>query len=238
MDNRTEQLADGVWRVEVLNNVNVYLLANDGRGDADGLTLVDTGTHGAGPKLVRSVRMLGFDPRGIGDVLLTHWHIDHSGSAARFASSSAHSRVWAGEVDLGIVRGERPPEVLPAPDTTALGRLLARVQRPGPPVPAAQGLADGDRQEAAGGVEVVHTPGHTLGHVAYLLPSRGVLLAGDALFNVGRPTRGPKAFSSALTRRPASLRRILDLPWDTVAPGHGAPAGAKVRDRIAALASL
>lgn len=221
MDNRTEQLADGVWSVEVLTYVNAFVLANDGRGDAEGLTIVDTGTASGGPRLVRSVRMLGFDPRGISDVLLTHWHRDHSGSAARFASSSARSRVWVGEGDLAVVRGEHPPPP-PIPETTPLGRLLhRRVLRPGPSVPGAHGLADGDRQEAAGGVEVVATPGHTPGHVAYLLPACGVLLAGDALCTIGRPWQGPRFLSSALSARPATAARIAALDWDLLAVGHG-----------------
>jgi hypothetical protein len=60
MDNRTEQLPDGVWRVEVGYSINVVVLANDGHGD--GLPIVDTGRRQDSPWLVRSVRMLGFDP--------------------------------------------------------------------------------------------------------------------------------------------------------------------------------
>jgi glyoxylase-like metal-dependent hydrolase (beta-lactamase superfamily II) len=237
VDNRTEQLADGVWRVEVVTYVNTYLLANDGRGDGEGLTVVDTGTASGGPRLVRSIRMLGFDPRGVSDVLLTHWHVDHTGSAARFATSSAASRVWAGHGDLPVVRGERPPPRPPAPDTTALGRLLnGRLSRPGPPVRGARGLADGDRHEAAGGVEVVATPGHTGGHVAFLLPARGVLLAGDAVFSIGRPSLGPRLLCTALSARPATAARIAALDWELLAVGHGPPLTAAARDRIAHLA--
>jgi glyoxylase-like metal-dependent hydrolase (beta-lactamase superfamily II) len=232
VDNRTEQLADGVWRVEVLTYVNTYVLANDGVGDGEGLTVVDTGTKSAGPRLVRSVRMLGLDPRALGDVLLTHWHGDHGGSAARLASSSAGSRVWCGHGDLGVVRGEPPP----SSDTAALGRLFPRVPRTSPPVPTAQGLGEGDRHEAAGGVEVIDTPGHTAGHVAFLLRSRGVLLVGDALANIGFLSRGPKFLSSALSAQPATLRRIAELPWDTLAVGHGPPVTAHARARIERLA--
>jgi glyoxylase-like metal-dependent hydrolase (beta-lactamase superfamily II) len=233
VDNRTEQLADGVWRVEVLTYVNTYVLANDGAGDAEGLTVVDTGTRSGGPRLVRSVRMLGFDPRAIGDVLLTHRHPDHTGSAARFASSSASPRVWCGRGDLDAVRGEPHPP----PDTTRLGRLFHRVATRCPPAPTAQALADGDRHEAAGGVEVIETPGHTPGHLSFLLPARGVLIAGDALMNVGFLSRGPKFSASALSAQAATLRRIADLEWDLIAFGHGPPApAARARGRIARLA--
>lgn len=212
--------------------VNAYLLANDGAGDGEGLTLVDTGLRSGGPRLVRSVRMLGFDPRALGDALLTHRHADHTGSAARFAASSAGTRIWCGNGDLGAVRGEAPPP----PDTTTLGRLFHALPSGATPVPDARGLAEGDRREAAGGVEVIDTPGHTPGHVAFLIPSRGVLLAGDALTNVGFLSRGPKFVSSAVAHRQATLRRIASLAWDTLAFGHGPPVTAGARARVQRLA--
>jgi glyoxylase-like metal-dependent hydrolase (beta-lactamase superfamily II) len=105
MDNRTQQLADGVWRVDVAYAVNAFVLADDGQGDAQGLTLVDTGLRSSGARLVRSIRMLGLDPRAVGRVLLTHWHADHAGSAARFADSSAAPSVHVGAEDLDVVTG-------------------------------------------------------------------------------------------------------------------------------------
>src|SRR5688500_18635837 len=166
MDNRTEQLADGVWRVELSVWLCVYVLANDGHGDAEGLTLVDAGTRGAAPRLVRSVRMLGFDPRAVRDVLVTHWHVDHTGGASRFAESSAAPRIWIGAGDLPVLTGaKRPGDV--AGDASHLGRFLHRHVYAAPrPVADARTLDDGHVHEAAGGAHVVFAPGHTAGHVA------------------------------------------------------------------------
>jgi glyoxylase-like metal-dependent hydrolase (beta-lactamase superfamily II) len=235
VDNRTEQLADGVWRVEVAPFVNAFVLANDGTGDAEGLTIVDTGTPGGGPRLVRSVRMLSLDPRAIGDVLLTHWHTDHAGSAARFATSSAGARVWVGAADLAMVRGERPAAP-PPPDTTAAGRLWHRLAPKPRPVPEARGLADGEVREVAGGLEVVPTPGHTAGHVAFLLPSRGVLLAGDALVNVGRLWRGPRFLCTALSAQRATAARLAGLDYGALAVAHGPAVTTGAQARVARLA--
>jgi len=233
MDNRTEQLADGVWRVEVITYVNTFVLANDGRGDDAGLTVVDTGTASGGPRLVRSVRMLGLDPRAIRDVLLTHWHGDHAGSAARFASSSAGTRVWASQADLGVVRGGAPP---PKPsDATRLGQLGARLlARPAAPVPGAQALAADEVRDVAGGLRVVAAPGHTPGHLAFLLPARGVLLAGDALFNVGRLAQ-PRFIYQSLADQRATLADIAGLDYDVLAVGHGPAVTDHARARVARL---
>lgn len=235
MDNRTEQLADGVWRVEVSTYINTYLLANDGHGDEAGLTVVDTGLPSGGPRLVRSVRMLGLDPRAIRDVLLTHWHPDHAGSAARFAASSAGTRVWAGAADLGVVRGTAPPA--PPADPSPMGRRLARlVNRPAAAVPGAQEATAGEVREVAGGLRVLATPGHTPGHLAFLLPARGVLLAGDALCNVGRLTQ-PRILQRSRSQQRATAAQIAALDYDVLAVGHGPAITRDARARVARLAA-
>lgn len=239
MDHRTEQLADGVWRIEAGPFVNTYLLANDGHTDADGLTLVDSGTRSAGPRIVRSIRMAGLDPRGLTDVLLTHWHRDHNGSAARLAASSAAPRIRVGLGDLAAVRGEdpRPARRAASADITPLGRLLARVNAPGPAVAGATGLADGEQLETAGRTQVVASPGHTAGHVAYWLPKRGVLLAGDAVVTVLWVSRGPGPVRCARSHEAASLRRLADLEPGIVAVGHGPPLTCRAAARLARLAA-
>lgn len=238
MDNRTEQLADGVWRVEVAPMVNAYVVAADGRSDAAGLTLVDTGTRRSGPRLVRSIRMLAFDPYRIDHVVLTHWHADHTGSAHRLAASGAAPVVHAGRGDLPAVRGEqrRPHAHVPVGEISAAGRLVGRFSSPGPPVPAAQPLDDGMALDFVAGAVVVATPGHTPGHIAIHLPDRGVVIAGDAVATVGRLTRGVPALRSARTLEAASLRRLAQLEFGVLAVGHGPPVVRDARRRLGRLA--
>lgn len=232
MDNRTEQLADGVWRIELSFWVSAVVLAGDGRGDGEGLTLVDTGTRGMAPRLVRSVRMLGMDPRAVRDVLLTHWHVDHTGGARRFAESSAQPRVWIGAEDLPVLTGERRPREV-CEDASALSRLLHRRAYAAPrPVADARALHDGDVHQAAGGAHVVASPGHTVGHIALHLPERGVLIAGDAVMNLLRLRASPGFLSSATSRTGGSLRRLAELDFDVLVPMHGPPIDRHAKERL------
>lgn len=240
MDNRTEQLADGVWRVEVAYAVNAFVLADNGRGDAEGLTIVDTGWRSGGARLVRSIRMLGLDQRAVHRVLLTHWHPDHAGSAAKLARSSASPSVHVGQDDLAVVRGEveRPYRIAPPGHLSRTGRIADRLglMRPAEAVPAAKPLTAGEQIATAGGLEVVPAPGHTAGHCAFWLPSRGVLLAGDAVWNTWVTWAGPAMSCSAIPAIPSTLRRLEAIAPDLLAVAHGPPLRRGATARLAALA--
>ena len=84
-------------------------------------------------------------------------------------------------------------------------------------------LTDLQVVELAGfSVQMIETPGHTVGSCCYYLKDEGVLFSGDTVFcgSVGR-TDFPEGSTSAIVN---SLHRLLDaLPDDTeVYPGHDA----------------
>jgi glyoxylase-like metal-dependent hydrolase (beta-lactamase superfamily II) len=76
---------------------------------------------------------------------------------------------------------------------------------------------------------VIHTPGHSHGHVVFVLADRGVLFAGDALCTwnplTGRPGPQlmPRAFASSESQAAESLARIEGVDAGVVLPGHGDP---------------
>ncbi len=233
MDNRTEPVVPGVWRVEVGPLTNAYVIADDGHGDREGLTLVDAGGRDGGPRLVRSIRLLGLDPRAVGRVLVTHWHADHAGSAARFAASSAASTVHALSPDVDVLRrGTRPRGGEAGP----LARLAGRGRRLPPTAPEAVELVDGQDLDVAGGLAVVAAPGHTHGHAAFLLRRPGVLFCGDALRTVPRLAAPSRYLHADPSSAAATLRRLADLAPRVLAPGHGRLLRDEVSERLGRLA--
>lgn len=83
-------------------------------------------------------------------------------------------------------------------------------------------LSDG-QELAVGGLrlKVLHTPGHSPGHVAFYLSEEGALFSGDALFQngIGRSDLPGGDYATLI----ATIRRkLLTLPDETVVyPGHG-----------------
>jgi glyoxylase-like metal-dependent hydrolase (beta-lactamase superfamily II) len=220
--------AEGIHRVEDAY-VNWYLVE-----EGAGLTIVDTAHPRSWRSLVEVLRRIG---RGLGDVeavVLTHGHFDHMGFARR-AQRELGVPVWApaGEPVVGHpwrydhergrlrygLRHSAPRRVIAS--MVAAGALWARG------IDGAREYAAGERLEVPGRPTVTATPGHTVGHCSLHFPSRGALVAGDALvtFNPYTGAHGPQIVSGAATANTEQALRSLDAlaatGAETLLPGHG-----------------
>ena len=212
------QVADGVWRVPLapFDTLNAFLLADD-----DGsLAVLDAGTPGSSRAVLRALAGLGRAPQEVTHLLLSHAHADHTGGAAAVQRATG-SRVATHEDEAPYVREGR----MPTPDRSTLGgRLLARL--PGrvtgfARVDVDETFADGAELPLAGGLRVVHTPGHTPGHCSFLHLRSGVLLVGDAVFNV-RGLRWPFRSSCTDVRQVRESAQVLgELHYDAAGFAHG-----------------
>ena len=113
--------------------------------------------------------------------------------------------------------------MLPNPDTR-LAKLHQKLA--GPACPVSRALRNGDE---VGGFQVMETPGHTPGHLAFWRSKDKVLVLGDVLFNRNPVTlrRGLQEPFSFATHNPeqnrASARELAALEPALVCFGHGAP---------------
>ncbi len=221
------RLGDGVWRIPTapFSGTNSFAFVE---GDGQ-VTLVDCGLSFAPPRIVAGLAAMGKHPRDVTRIVLTHAHVDHAGGGAKvMAETGARLAIHAD--DAGYARrGEAPP----IDTSTTRGRLLARL---GPqrfdPLQVAQELHDGDELPVAGGLRVVHTPGHTPGHVALLHPASGVLVTGDSVFNVLGTRWPPLTFCSNPRLTQATADRLGELEYAVAAFTHGPHVADRARERV------
>jgi glyoxylase-like metal-dependent hydrolase (beta-lactamase superfamily II) len=199
-------LADGVWRIptSVGDLVNAVAFR-----DADGsVTVVDPGLRlrFARRKLWAGLRAIGAAPADVRRVVVTHAHVDHAGGLAALVRQSG-AEVLAHEREGVYLRDGRTPRM--------------RRGRPGsfPAVTVGEEFLDGS--VLPGGLRVVHTPGHTPGHVSLLHEPTGVLVTGDALFNVRgiRYSPGWMCTDPDLNRKSADA--LGELDFEVAAFMHG-----------------
>jgi glyoxylase-like metal-dependent hydrolase (beta-lactamase superfamily II) len=203
--------AEGVWQLPAWfpNLINTYLLATPA-GDV----IVDAGTRWATGLILRALR-----GRKVALVALTHVHPDHQGAAHEICTRY-RVPLACHEADADAMEGRRRMG-----PRTPLVKLFERLLM-GPPHPVGRCLREGD---ALGEWEVIHTPGHTPGHVSYFRRRDGVAIVGDLAANhslsegQGWVVLPPPFFSVDPKENLRSLRKLLELRPRRLLFGHGPP---------------
>ena len=229
-----QRVAEGIYWIEGARGCNVYVLTS-----GEGVTLVDTGMAGEAGRLDAELRQQGYALSQVRRIVLTHSHFDHVGSAAEIVRLSGAS-VLAYRDEVPYV--ERTQTL---PSRSLVQRLLMALEErvlPRPvPLPVGKALEDGDVLDAAGGMRVIHTPGHTPGSMCLYQAQRQVLLCGDTLFNKNPMTGKPglrlslPIVSTDMAQVRASVRKLSALPVRVLCFGHGEPLMANVQERMRSL---
>lgn len=214
------QVADRVWQIAVVPYVNIFAIRDD-----DGVTLIDTALQGRAGAMVSKLDSLGIRPTDIRRILLTHCHPDHAGGAAHLLEEGASPDVRVGPADLPTVKGEAPQP--PRDPSTLAGRMFERFMGGGdpavPPIASVTAIEDGDELPIGGGCVAVATPGHSPGHTSFHLPSRGLLIGGDVVFNIFKLRPSPDFLCSDIAANRASVLRLAECEPSTLTLAHGDP---------------
>lgn len=226
-----QEIQPGLHQIR-LPGVNAFLLDSG----SDGLTLVDTGVPGSAIRISEAVHSLGRDITEVSHILVTHCHPDHSGGLAELKTLTS-ARVFMHRRDAMLVAtGRAMRRLLPSPGI--LNALLYRLIIAPKPTTVTPSKADvlvgnGDEIPVAGGISVIHTPGHTEGHVVFLARKRGVLFVGDAAANL-LGLRLMIAYEH-LQQGVMSLRHLCRYDFEVACFGHGPPirqaAASRFRER-------
>lgn len=207
-------ITDGIYQISV--GSNSFIVDGD-----DGLLLVDSGLPGREDQIEEALSSIGRRTDDIRALLVTHAHVDHiGGGAALAAGHDVEVVVSAG--DAPVVRGERPTSPPPRLDFPGL-RLVIRLLPTHDPMPVTLELTGPGPIPGFEEVMAIPTPGHTAGHVAYLLDrAGGVLFAGDAA--VGSRRRVKRGFMNRRTATiDASIRTLAARDFEIACFGHSGP---------------
>jgi hydroxyacylglutathione hydrolase len=115
------------------------------------------------------------------DLLITHHHADHTQGVLQIKQATACT----------VIGPQAEADRIPGID---------------------RGVSEGDTIPFGDfEISVIETPGHTLGHVAYWIPSANVVFVGDTLFSMG----SGRVFEGNAEMMWGSLKKLMALPRET-----------------------
>lgn len=223
----------------------VYALLGKGRD----VHLIDSGlnTDANWEALTTALQSIGREISDIASITLTHLHFDHTGLANRIREASgAIVRMHVSEAaairgGMQFSAGYRVADKLAEWGVPAEWgeQFLALAEKRGDTATAVtvdEELADGaviDFGTYSG--TVIHTPGHTTGHLCVAIEHEDIVFTGDHVLPLINPGvgLGGESHADPLGEYYASLEKLAPYSEAEVLPGHGfrfAPLGARIAE--------
>ncbi len=213
-----QQISDNVYQIP-LGAVNAFLIEDNG------LTLVDTGYKNSTFKIFESIKKSGKNPNELKQIILTHSHPDHAGSAYEI-KTKLNIPVYAHYEDAHLIKqgiaGRLPHVLSPGLANWIVFRMFIKSSKN--EIDAFEvdtTIEDKDIIPIAGGIEVIHTPGHSKGHVALLIKNEGLLIAADICSNM--MGLGLSTVYEDRELGIKSIQKAASFDFDKAIFGHGKP---------------
>ena len=168
---------------EGMGNLNLVLAWDD-----KNLVLIDAGLPGQTDDIVQAIADAGFRAEDLTHIILTHQDWDHVGCVRDLQKHAPSLQVVAHTEEAPYIDGRKLPIKLEArlaqldtlPDDFRNNMLEWKRTYEDTPVHVAMEVQDGQMIPICGGIEIIHTPGHTPGHIVVYFKENKLLVCGDA----------------------------------------------------------
>ena len=229
-----KEIIPGLWEFDEIGSyVNCYLWQWQG-----GVTLIDAGFQKHGRVILDALLANNYPLHSVKRIITTHVDLDHTGGLAaikRATQASVLCHAVEQEYMLQPMR-RQPAAWYIRPPYWLLTNFPGYQFRPVMPDELVV-----DDQELPEGFTVIHTPGHTPGHISLLHKEKRFLITGDVLSNRGNKLRSAHPFYTpdmrSAHRSVWKLAKKYGDDFEVVAFGHGPPLMQNGGKRIKGLAS-
>ncbi|UOQ92711.1 MBL fold metallo-hydrolase [Halobacillus shinanisalinarum] len=246
MDKEQQPLMDDGWHMahaeaeQVLDDLAFYrtLIANVifiGKKDTENWVLIDCGVNHYSKRIIEAAeKRFGTHPPKA--IILTHGHFDHIGSAKELAKHW-NVPIYAHPLEMPFITGEKSYPVANSAIGGGMFSLLSPFF-PRDPINLSKWVQPLPKDGSVPHLKewrIVHTPGHTPGHVSLFRDHDRTLVAGDAVITVKQESsmavfiqsqhiHGPPAyFTHDWHAAEQSAKKIARLNPKTILSGHGLP---------------
>jgi len=182
--------------MNLAQNVALLPISREGMGclnlvltwDNTHLVLIDTGVPGQTEDIVKAIENQGLRAENLTHIILTHQDWDHTGCTNDLLKLAPNAKVVAHADEAPYIDGRVMPIKLAsrlAEYDSLAPQFQAGVDRwketyQNSPIYVHEQVTDKQVLNICGGIEIVHVPGHTPGHIAVYLKQSRIIVCGDA----------------------------------------------------------
>ncbi len=220
------EITPGIHMIDGSIGCNTYLVLGDG------VTLIDTGLRGNVPRIYNYLGRIGYKPRDIRRIVITHAHLDHINCLYQLKKDTG-AIVMANARDTDVIDGGRALRVAKGIFGAVLraGQVYYRYR----PVTVDVRLNDGDLIAGMPDFMAVSLPGHSEGNMGLFSREKSTFFSSDSIrVSGGRLVTPSPRFTLDMEAAVASIKRIGEFDFNVMLPGHGTPvtsiASTKVRE--------
>lgn len=187
--------------------------------DNENVIIIDIGMPGQLKQIQEAIKREGVSFERLKKVIITHQDLDHTWGLYRLLKESKNTiEILTHEDEKPYLQGEK--------NLVRLNqrKMAEMILKKNPPLKVNKTLKDNDELPYSGGIKIIHTPGHTPGHICIYHQKSKTLIVGDAMRVVDGQLKGPrkkildeKGYNLAIK----SLEKLKKFDIEKVISYHG-----------------